>query len=259
MASGVMVAAPGASAQDQSDQSILARDLRSSDVGEVFAALTAATALPLVEWTPGLRQALVDAIVEEVKRPRGAKVLDDHHQLGALVHQAINIANAGDPVAIPALVIFPVAGRNINEALDALGEPAFAAVLDMVSSFSSEHQGLQLERRDDEWMYAHGLNALAYIVSQRGAEAYGREANARMRAAAVRTLASPLHELGIYLVVPSAMRLAFALGDPESLGAIAALTDADQIRAQGVTDPQQVSGKLEPIKSHCGSAFTWPS
>ena len=44
MAFGVMAAASGASAQDRSDQSILARDLRSSDVGEVFAALTAATA-----------------------------------------------------------------------------------------------------------------------------------------------------------------------------------------------------------------------
>lgn len=108
-------------------------------------------------------------------------------------------------------------------------------------------------------MYSHGLNALAYIVSHRGAQAYGREANARMRAAAVRTLASPLHELGIHLVVPSAMRLAFALGDPESLGAIAALTDADQIRAQGVTDPQQIE-QLQKRATDvlAGKLVLWP-
>lgn len=226
-------------AQERPRSAAIARDLKGTDGAKVMAALSAAGLIPLEEWNHDLRQALADAIVDELKRSRGAKVLDDHHQMAALTRKAMEIARAGDPVVIPALIRFPVGGWKIYEALEKLGEPAFVAILDMISSFYSETGGLSL-RDDDDWMYSHGLLALAFFVDHRGADAFGDEARVRMEAAVRRTLNVPLHEVGIHMVVPEAMWLGIALGDSESLEAVRTLTDANEVRARGVTDPQEV-------------------
>ena len=218
-------------------QVALARDLRSTSAKQVMEAVNRLYDVPVEEWDGGLRKALADAVLDEVMRPDDQKVLDDIHQFIAMSDLALDIAFKGDPVVIPTLIRFPPRLRVVIAALYELGEPAFRAVLDMMSSASpvdfADHRTQGVTRV----MYSEGLEVLAAFVHYDGVDAFDRETQAELRAITIRTLESPTKGYSL----DAGMRLALALGDPEALAAVEALTDRNTIRARGITGSRQIN------------------
>ena len=218
-------------------QVALARDLRGTSAKQVLGAVNRLYGVPVEEWDGSLRQALADAVLDEMMRPRDQKVLDDVHQFVAMSDLALDIAFEGDTVVIPALILFPEGGPVITAALYELGEPAFRALLDMVSSALPVHFADHRTQGVTRTMYSDGLDVLTAFVHYDGVDTFDRDTQAELRAMALRTLESAT----MWVPLRAGMRLAQALGDPEALAAVEALTDRNTIRARGITDPRQIN------------------
>ena len=231
--------AAGLSSQEtlpQAAQVALAHDLRGTSAKQVMRAVNRLYDVPVDEWDGSLRKALADAVLDEMMRPDDQKVLDDVHQFVAMSDLALDIAFEGDTVVIPALILFPEGGPVITAALYELGEPAFRALLDMVSSASPVHFADQRTQDVTRMMYSQSLDVLAAFVHYDGVDTFDRETQAELRAMALRTLESAT----MWFPLNAGMRLALALGDPEALAAVEALTDRNTFRARGITDPWEI-------------------
>lgn len=112
--------------------------------------------IPAEEWDDGFRRAVADVYVRETTRNHAQRVVSGERLL-TLRDMVWDIAFTGDPMVIPALLVSP--SPPTVRALYELGEPAFRATLDMVSSFSpgqfAEDRGYVVNSD----MYGIGVNA----------------------------------------------------------------------------------------------------
>jgi len=109
-------------------QEIIAADLRSADIEALVVATSHATRIPIEEWSPTLRSAILYALEHEIRRDTEARRakqprwLDEPLSL-RLIELAIDMQ---DPAAIPSLVLMADHARN---ALVAFGRQALPHLL----------------------------------------------------------------------------------------------------------------------------------
>lgn len=226
-------AAANASMQDQdvlsrAEQVTLARDLRSSNAEQVMEAAYRIYDVPAEEWDGDVRRAIVDAYMRETKADFEQRILSGGEAL-TLRDMVWDIAFAGDPVVIPALLLTPTSTSALYE----LGEPAFRAVLDMVLSSSPGQFAEDMRRGVTPTMYADGLDALVVFVHNNGVDAFDRSTRSQLRDVALGTLQSARR----WWMLIAAMPLAVALDDAAATAIVESLTDKQEIRARGFTHP----------------------
>jgi len=128
--------APGSiTAQEERSARALARNFRSEDGERVMRALVAFQRMPMEERSLELRQALVDALVQETRGPR---VLAGTEQFASLAGTVLELGKACDPVALPAIVLFPMYGVGVYETVFRFGPLGLDAVLREMSRVDVE-------------------------------------------------------------------------------------------------------------------------
>ncbi len=142
----------------------------------------------------------------------------------------LELGRSGDPVVIPAIVLFPMAGKDVYETVLRFGRPGLTGVLGTLS-----------RKKTESWSYAHALTALAFFVDHWGVEAFDETTYSQMRYHAGRTLEFAHFSTGSGLSLTSAILLASLLDDPGLRGMIAELAESPAaIRARGISCPPWV-------------------
>ncbi len=214
-------------AQEERPQTALARDLRSDDAARVMSAFGSYQRLPMEQRSPELRQALVGTII---RNHEGREPTYSVKEIQALIEAMLELGRSGDPVVIPAIVLFPQTGKDVYEMLLQFGRPALAGVL---GTLSREHMG--------STSYAAALEALAFFVDHRGVEAFDETTYSQMRDHAGRTLALAHDSSGSRSSLNPAILLASLLDDPGLQGLIAELAESTSaIRARGIHNQRWV-------------------
>ncbi len=174
------------------------------------------------------------AIVEACVREHKNRMFGDGHMLEGLAEAAIEIGQVGDPIAIPALARFPMAGWSVYEVLASLGDPALRAVLNTASSPESKRR-----------MAANALMALEMFVDKWGLDAFDEPTYEQMKALAAKALEGPTD---FYMLV-NTIGLAILLEDPKLRATVEELASSDDaVRARGVTNPRAIAKIREKAK-----------
>lgn len=211
-----------ASAQE-STQFAIAQALRSADTVGFRAAMGEMIRIPVAEQGPELRAAIVDVLLQQ---QREGTILRDGHVVVALAEVALEIAQTGDPIAIPALAAFPMMGWRIYWALVSLGEPALRAVLDAAFSPAS-----------DEGSVSGALMTLAMFVDEWGIGAFDEQTYNQMKGVSARYLQGPTS----WKILGSSIELAIQLDDPDLRAQIEALAASDEaVRAHGIEEAYDI-------------------
>ena len=213
--------APGSiTAQEERSARALARDFRSEDGERVMRALVAFQRMPMEERSLELRQALVDALVQETRGPR---VLAGTEQFASLAGTVLELGEACDPVALPAIVLFPMSGVGVYETVFRFGSLGLDAVLREMSRANVESN-----------VYRGGLDALAYFADQLGVAALDEATYAAMVGHARRALEFPYFQ-GSGWPLSSAILLASVLEAPELMALLPDLAESPEaLQARGV-------------------------
>lgn len=218
---GWLLASGSIAAQEDRSARALARDFRSEDGKRVIRALVAFQRMPMEDRSPELRQALVDAVVrEETKDP---PVLAGTEQFASLVESVLELGEACDPVALPAIVLFPMSGVGVYETLFRFGHLGLDAVLREMSRADVEGNA-----------YKGGLKALAYFADQWGVAALDEATYAAMVGHARRALEFPYFH-GSGWPLSGAIFLAAVLEAPELTALLLDLAESPEaLQARGV-------------------------
>ena len=203
----------------ESTQFAIAQALRSPDTVGVRAAMGDMLQVPVAEQSTELRAAVVDLLL---RQREGNASLRDGHVVAALAEVALEIAQAGDPVAIPALATFPVLGWETYWALVSLGEPALRAVLEAASTPPI-----------DEGRVSGALTTLAMFVDEWGPEAFDEHTYAEMKGLAAGYLQGPTY----WSILRRSIELAIQLEDPDLRSQVEELAASDDaVRAHGIEE-----------------------
>lgn len=199
-------------------QLAIAQALRSTDTVGVRAAMGEMFRIPVAEQGPELRAAVVDFVL----RQREGSTSLRYYAPAELAEVVLEIAQTGDPVAIPGLAAFPMGGWRIYWALVSLGEPALRAVLEAASSPAN-----------DEVTVSDALETLAMFVDEWGPEAFDEHTHAEMKRIAAGYLRGPTD----WTILDGAVELAIQLEDPELRSQVVELAASDEaVRARGVKE-----------------------
>lgn len=174
--------------------------------------------IPVAEQGPELRAAVVDFVL----RQREGSTSLRYYAPAELAEVVLEIAQTGDPLAIPALAAFPMTGWQIYWALVSLGEPALRAVLEAASSPAH-----------GEGTVSSALKTLAMFVDEWGPEAFDEHTHAEMKRIAAGYLRGPTD----WTILDGAVELAIQLEDPELRSQVEELAASDEaVRARGVKE-----------------------
>lgn len=224
----------------ESTQFAIAQALRSPDTVGVRAAIGDMLQVPVTEQRTELRAAVVDLLLQQRE---GNTSLHDGHVVVALAEVALEIAQAGDPVAIPALAAFPMFGWEFYWALVSLGEPALRAVLEAASSPPS-----------DEGRISGALETLAMFVDEWGPEAFDEHTYAEMKGLAARYLLGPTY----WTILGSAIELAIQLKDPDLRSQVEELAASDDaVRAHGIEEAYDIGKIREKAAERLADPTPW--
>lgn len=202
-------------AAQQPTQAAIAQALRSTDTVGVRAAVEEMVQIPVAQQGPELRAAVVDLLAQEGEaRTWRGNIVE------SLTNAVLEIAQTGDPVAIPALAAFPAAGWEWYRALVSFGDPALRAVLAAASSPTSDH-GTQMG----------ALETLEMFVDEWGLEGFDAPTYQRMKDLVARRLEGPTH----FGVLHSSIGVAILLEDPVLRSRVEELAASDEaVRAHGI-------------------------
>ena len=228
-----------ASAQE-STQFAIAQALRSADTGGFRTAMGEMLRIPVAEQGPELRAAIVDVLR---RHQEGNTDLGDVHAVVAFAEVALEIAQTGDPVAIPALASFPMAGWRIYWALVSLGEPALRAVLDAAASPASSIGTVE-----------GALKTLEMFVDEWGVEAFDEQTYGEMKSVAARHLQGPSY----WAVLDSSIGLAVLLDDPVLRSKVEELAASDEaVHAHGIEEAHIVQLIREKAAERLADPAPW--
>lgn len=222
---GLAPSVDGAAAQEEASQAAIARDLRSDAAAHVADALVLYKRIPEQQRSPELKRALVDAVV---RHQMGIGSQRSGELDASLVEEMLELGRSGNPVVIPALVLFPTTGQDVYETLFRFGQPGLRAVLGTLSQLESQ-----------VGVYPHGpaLSALAYFVDHWGVEAFDDAIYAEIREHARKTLEFPWFSSGSGWSLGSAILLASLLDEPKLQELVADLAASSAaVRARGVSE-----------------------
>lgn len=229
-----------ATAQESTTQLAIAQALRSPDTVGVRAAIGDMLQVPVAEQGAELRAAVVDVLL---RQREGNTSLRDGHVVAALADVALDIAQAGDPVAIPALAAFPVFGWRISWALVSLGEPALRAVLEAASPPPI-----------DEGRVSGALTTLAMFVNEWGPEAFDEHTYAEMKGLAAHYLQGPTY----WTILGRAIELAIQLEDPDLRSQVEELAASDDaVRAHGIEEAYDIGKIRERATERLADPTPW--
>lgn len=219
---GPGVLRPDLAAQEPA-QLAIAQALRGTDTVGVRAVLGDMLRIPVAEQGPELRAAIVDFLL---RQKEGSGSLRDGHVVAELTEVALEIAQTGDPTAIPALAAFPMGGWRIYWALVSLGEPALRAVLETASSHAS-----------DEATVSSALETLAMFADEWGPEAFDEHTYEELKGLAARYLHGPTY----WTILGSSIELAIQLEDPDLRLQVGRLAASDAaVRARGIEETYDI-------------------